>query len=135
LLESRKLSGTDEKIATSCPKVVKIARRIIRARRKCLELLEAIIPLTIDEHDRRLLLDVDDDDKFEALFCAVAAYAKAEGLTVQYPGRDDQEDIDLEGRVFVPDYERLRIAAASRGRAAVDPQGSKGASGAGRGLA
>jgi Protein of unknown function (DUF429) len=83
---------------------------MLSARRRCLKLLTAIVPIDLNDLALRLrLLHVTTSDPFEALFCAVTAYAKAKSATRQYPRQPSCEaDIDLEGLVFVPDYAKLR---------------------------
>lgn len=85
------------------------AEATIHARQRCLDLLGAILPLHITPEVLVRLLDIGDSNTFEALFCAVAAYAEARGAVWQYPASHPREaDIELEGLVFAPDYAKLR---------------------------
>jgi hypothetical protein len=94
---------------------VGMVSRMLSARRRCIELLTSIVPIGMSDCVRRRLLDVGTCDPFEALFCAVAAYAKAKDASRQYPHQHPRKvDIGVEGLVFVPDYARLR-GLSSRG--------------------
>jgi hypothetical protein len=77
------------------------------ARGTCLDLLSSRLPsLVIDRGNRDRLLD--DHNAFEALFCAVTAYAKARERVKRFPEDDVPEaDAMLEGYVFVPDWASL----------------------------
>src|SRR5258708_38701079 len=55
------------------------------AWRNCIELLSSIVPIDLNDAVRLRFLDVGTCDPFEALFCAVAAYARAKGARRQDP--------------------------------------------------
>ncbi len=74
------------------------------ARSRCIELLCEKFPrLFIDQKNRQRALD--DDNAFEALFCAMAAYAKGHQRVKRFPESDlPLPDAVLEGYVFIPDW-------------------------------
>jgi hypothetical protein len=77
------------------------------ARMRCLDFLSNRLPsLVLDGVNRERALA--DDNAFEALFCAVAAFAKARQRVKRFPEKDLPEaDARLEGYVFVPDWPSL----------------------------
>lgn len=77
------------------------------ARIRCLDFLRSRLPsLVLDGVNYERVLA--DDNAFEALFCAVAAYAKVRQRVKRFPEKDlPGSESRLEGYVFVPDWPSL----------------------------
>lgn len=84
------------------------------AREQLLNLAQNNLPLLQIRDDVRASL-VADDNKFEALFCAIAAYAKSRGLARRFPSDDlPREVAEVEGFVFTVQWSCV-AAACQRG--------------------
>lgn len=107
-------TANDEEVTkhyTAYQAAVEKVGKTLDARRYCIELLTSIVPIVLSDYVRMRFLDVSTSDPFEALFCAIAAYAKAKGATRQYPQCPHEPDI--EGVVLVPDYSKLEKSTCS----------------------